>query len=80
MVRGKVGVDWSAMLDRLSACITPQEDAAVRRLGRDTTIPAPLLEVRMHNLVAGLLVKHALTTWPQLHASFPGRSLINTLL
>ena len=63
-------VDWGVMLDRLAACITPHEEAAVRQAAVDRGSPSHLTE--LHTCVAGLLVKHSLTTWQQLRTSFPG--------
>ena len=65
--------DWDALLDRLSACITPLEQAAVRQAAVDTGSPSHLKE--LHNHVAGLLVKYGLTTWNHLHTSFPGEAI-----
>ena len=62
---------WGTLLDRLSELIMPQEEAAVRQAAGDKGSPSHLRQ--LHNLVAGLLVKHGLTTWPQLHTSFPGK-------
>ncbi len=62
--------DWDAVLNKLSACITPQEAAAVRQAAVDTGNPSHLRQ--LHNHVAGLLVKYGLTTWDQLCTSFPG--------
>ena len=65
-------VDWGGMLDRLAQVITPQEDAAVRSLASNTTIPPALLVVRMHYFMSGLLVGHGITTWQQLCPNLPG--------
>ncbi len=61
--------DWRSLLDRLAVLITPQEEAAVRQAAVDKGSPSHLRD--LHNHVAALLVKHGLTTWEQLHASFP---------
>jgi hypothetical protein len=60
------------MLDRLSQIITPQEVAGVRQVAADKRIPSDLLDLIMHNYVAGLLVKHGIATWHLLRISFPG--------
>ncbi len=69
--------DWGGMLDRLSHCITPQEEAAIRQAAVDRGSPSHLRN--LHNLVAGLLVGHGITTWDHLHASFPGEASMHTL-
>ncbi len=74
---GEEDADWGGMLDRLSACITPEEAAAVRQAAVDRGSPRHIRQ--LHDLVAGLLVKHRLTTWPQLHNSFPGKGGALTL-
>ena len=63
-------VEWGEMLDRLSVCMTRQEEAASRQATDDTPSPSPQMD--LHNHVAALLVKHGITTWDHLHASFPG--------
>jgi len=68
--------DWGGMLDTLSQVITPLEDMAVRRIASDSSIPSSLLDMRMHRCVAGLLVRHGITTWHHLHVSFPGERSI----
>jgi hypothetical protein len=64
--------DWGGMLDRLSQVLTPQEDAGVRQVIADKRIPSGLLDLHLHKHVAELLVNHGISTWPQLHLSFPG--------
>ncbi len=61
---------WGALLDRLSELITPLEEAAVRQVAGDKGSPSNTRELHIH--VAGLLVKHGLTTWNLLHTTFPG--------
>ena len=61
---------WGALLDRLSELLTPQEEAAVRQVAGDKGSPSNTRELHIH--VAGLLVKHGLTTWDLLHTTFPG--------
>ena len=68
-------INWGSMLDRLAQVITPQEDAAVRSLASNSTIPPALLVVRMHYFMSGLLVGHGITTWEQLCPNFPGEYL-----
>ena len=65
---------WGKKLDRLSVCITRQEEAALRQATGDTDSSSH--QTDLHNHVAALLVKHGLTTWALLHASFPG-AIIN---
>ena len=62
--------DWGVMLNRLAVCITPQEEAALRQAVVDPGSPSH--QTRLHNHVAALLVKHGITTWAHLQASFPG--------
>ena len=65
--------DWEEMLDGLSVCISQQEEAALRQAIVDTGSPSH--QTDLHNHVAALLVKHGITTWAHLHASFPGVKL-----
>ena len=62
--------DWEEMLDRLSVCITWQEEAALRQATADSDSLSHCRD--LHNRVAALLVKHGITTWAHLQASFPG--------
>ena len=62
--------EWGVMLDRLSVCITGQDEAALRQATADTSSPSH--QTDLHNFIAALLVKHGITTWAHLQASFPG--------
>ena len=62
--------EWGEMLDRLSACITRQEEAALSQAIVNTGSPSHQTDLHTH--VAALLVKHGITTWAHLQASFPG--------
>ena len=62
--------EWEEMLDRLSGCITQQEEAALRQATGDTGSPSHVKD--LHNHVAALLVDHGITKWTHLYASFPG--------
>ena len=68
--------DWEEMLGRLSVCITRQEEAAMRQAAADTGSPGHHTD--LHNHVAALLVEHGITTWANLHASFPGVRFLHT--
>ena len=46
----------------------------VRRIAGETEVPNHL--VVLHRHVAGLLVKHGISTWEQLRANFPGTHLL----
>ena len=65
--------EWGEKLDRLSVCLNRQEEAALRQATVDTGSPSH--QTGLHNQVAALLVKHGITTWAHLQASFPGMSL-----
>ena len=70
--------DWGSLLDRLSHCITPKEEAGVRHASVDRGDPSHLKD--LHNHVAGLLVKYSITTWHHLQTSFPGTVLMHVLI
>ena len=61
---------WEEMLDRLSDCITRQEEGALRLATGNPGSPSH--QTDLHNHVAALLVKHGITTLEHLQASFPG--------
>lgn len=61
---------WGKSLDRLSVCITQQEEAALRQATGNSGSPGHCTDLLNH--VAALLVKHGITMWAHLHASFPG--------
>jgi hypothetical protein len=63
------GANWGGMLDKLSKCITRQEEVHIRDAAVDRGSPSHLVD--LHNHVARLLVKHDITTWHQLRTSFP---------
>ncbi len=62
------GQDWRALLDRLSACITPREEAAVRHAAVDRGNRSHVIKLHHH----GLLVQHIIITWYLLLSSFLG--------
>jgi len=71
---GSQGEDWGAMLDRLSNCITPNEEVATRQASVDRGSPTYLRD--LHNHVGRLLVKYGITTWHHLRRTFPGRQFL----
>ena len=70
--------DWEEMLDRLSVCITQQEEEALRQETAHKGSPSHCTD--LHNYVAALLVKHSLTTWAHLQASFPGVIFLHAII
>lgn len=68
--RGKDPEVINGMLDRLSHRMSYQEEAEFRRAAMDRRSPTHLRD--LHDHVAGLLVKHGIATWNQLHGSSHG--------